>query len=189
VTNFPNPAVVDADTLTGDLRPLRRAALALGSNLGDRLEYLQAAVDALTDSSEIIPVAVSSVYETEPVGGPEEQPPFLNAVLVVDTTLSPRSLMERCQAAEDAFGRTREVPKGPRTLDVDVLAVGDKTVQDDDLQVPHPRLAERAFVLVPWAEVDPEFTVPGIGRVGDLSDAVSKAGVKRLDDAELELPA
>ncbi|HEX6233957.1 MAG TPA: 2-amino-4-hydroxy-6-hydroxymethyldihydropteridine diphosphokinase [Jiangellaceae bacterium] len=189
MTNFPNPAVVDADTLTGDLRPLRRAALALGSNLGDRLEYLQAAVDALTDSSEIIPVAVSSVYETEPVGGPEEQPPFLNAVLVVDTTLSPRSLMERCQAAEDAFGRTREVPKGPRTLDVDVLAVGDKTVQDDDLQVPHPRLAERAFVLVPWAEVDPEFTVPGIGRVGDLSHAVSKAGVKRLDDAELELPA
>lgn len=188
MTNIPNPAVVDADTLTGDLRPLRRAALALGSNLGDRLEYLQAAVDALTDSSEIVPVAVSSVYETEPVGGPAEQPPFLNAVLVVDTTLSPRSLMERCQAAEDAFGRTREVPKGPRTLDVDVLAVGDKTVEDEDLQVPHPRLAERAFVLVPWAEVDPEFSVPGLGRVGDLSAAVSKTGVKRLDDAELELP-
>lgn len=189
MTNFPNPAVVDADTLTGDLRPLRRAALALGSNLGDRLEYLQAAVDALTDSSEIIPVAVSSVYETEPVGGPAEQPPFLNAVLVVDTTLSPRSLMERCQAAEDAFGRTREVPKGPRTLDVDVLAVGDKTVEDEDLQVPHPRLAERAFVLVPWAEVDPEFSVPGFGRVGDLSDAVPKSGVKRLDGVQLELPA
>ena len=189
MTNFPNPAVVDADTLTGDLRPLRRAALAVGSNLGDRLEYLQAAVDALTDSSEIIAVAVSSVYETEPVGGPAEQPPFLNAVLVVDTTLSPRSLMERCQAAEDAFGRTREVPKGPRTLDVDVLAVGDKTVEDEDLQVPHPRLAERAFVLVPWAEVDPEFSVPGFGRVGDLSDAVSKSGVRRLDDFELELPA
>lgn len=189
MTNFPNPAVVDADTLTGDLRPLRRAALALGSNLGDRLEYLQAAVDALTDSSEIIAVAVSAVYETEPVGGPAEQPPFLNAVLVVDTTLSPRSLMERCQAAEDAFGRTREVPKGPRTLDVDVLAVGDKTVEDEDLQVPHPRLAERAFVLVPWAEVDPEFSVPGLGRVGALSDAVSKSGVRRLDDVELELPA
>jgi 2-amino-4-hydroxy-6-hydroxymethyldihydropteridine diphosphokinase len=189
VTNFPNPAVVDADTLTGDLRPLRRAALALGSNLGDRLEYLQAAVDALTDSSEIIAVAVSAVYETEPVGGPAEQPPFLNAVLVVDTTLSPRSLMERCQAAEDAFGRTREVPKGPRTLDVDVLAVGDKTVEDEDLQVPHPRLAERAFVLVPWAEVDPEFSVPGLGRVDELSDAVSKSGVTRLDDVELELPA
>jgi 2-amino-4-hydroxy-6-hydroxymethyldihydropteridine diphosphokinase len=189
VSNIPNPAVVDADTLTGDLRPLRRAALALGSNLGDRLEFLQAAVDALTDSSEIVPVAVSSVFETEPVGGPEEQPPFLNAVLIVDTTLSPRSLMERCLAAEDAFGRTRDVPKGPRTLDVDVLAVGDKTVSDEDLQVPHPRLAERAFVLIPWAEVDPEFAVPGLGKVADLASAVSTTGVVRVSDAELELPA
>lgn len=189
MSNIPNPAVVDADTLTGDLRPLRRAALALGSNLGDRLEFLQAAVDALTDSSEIVPVAVSSVYETEPVGGPAEQPPFLNAVLVVDTTLSPRSLMERCLAAEDAFGRTREVPKGPRTLDVDVLAVGDRTVTDDDLQVPHPRLTERAFVLIPWAEVDPEFSVPGVGKVAELASGVSKSGVERVSDAVLELPA
>lgn len=189
MSNIPNPAVVDADTLTGDLRPLRRAALALGSNLGDRLEYLQAAVDALTDSSEIVPVAVSSVYETQPVGGPAEQPPFLNAVLIVDTTLSPRSLMERCLAAEDAFGRTREVPKGPRTLDVDVLAVGDKTVSDEDLQVPHPRLAERAFVLIPWSEVDPDFAVPGLGKVDDLARTVSTSGVERVDDAVLELPA
>lgn len=188
MSNIPNPAVVDTDTLTGDLRPLRRAALALGSNLGDRLEFLQAAVDALTDSPEIAPVGVSSVYETEPIGGPAEQPAFLNAVLVVDTTLSPRSLMERCLAAEDAFGRTRDVPKGPRTLDVDVLAVGDKTVEDDDLQVPHPRLADRAFVLVPWAEVDPEFSVPGLGPVGELAGKVSMSGVQLVDDAVLELP-
>lgn len=187
-SNIPNPAVVDADTLTGDLRPLRRSALALGSNLGDRLDYLQAAVDALTDSPEISAVAVSPVYETEPMGGPEEQPPFLNAVLVVDTTLSPRSLMERCQAAETAFGRTREVPKGPRTLDVDVLAVGDKVVDDDDLQIPHPRLSERAFVLVPWADVDPDFSVPGLGLVAELCKAVSKSGVARVDDAILQLP-
>jgi 2-amino-4-hydroxy-6-hydroxymethyldihydropteridine diphosphokinase len=189
VSNIPNPATIDADTLTGELRPLRRAALALGSNLGDRLDYLQAAVDALTESSEIVPVGISSVYETEPIGGPAEQPAFLNAVLVVDTTLSPRSLMERCQAAESAFGRTREVPKGPRTLDVDVLAVGDKTVADDDLKVPHPRLAERAFVLVPWAEVDPEFEVPGLGSVAALRDAVGEKGVTRVSDAVLELPS
>ena len=188
MTNFPNPSVVDADTLTGDLRPLRRAALALGSNLGDRLDYLQAAVDALTDSPEIVPVAVSPVYETEAVGGPEDQPAFLNAVLVVDTTLTPRSLLERCQAAEDAFGRTREVAKGPRTLDVDVLAVGDGTVDDADLKVPHPRLAERAFVLVPWGDVDPDFAVPGHGRVAELRDGVSDRGVRRLDDVALELP-
>ncbi|MGH8774281.1 MAG: 2-amino-4-hydroxy-6-hydroxymethyldihydropteridine diphosphokinase [Jiangellaceae bacterium] len=189
MTNVPNPNVIDADTLTGDLRPVRRAALALGSNLGDRLDYLQAAVDALTDSPEIIPVAVSPVYETEPIGGPAEQPAFLNAVLVVDTTLSPRSLMERCKAAEDAFGRTREVAKGPRTLDVDVLAVGDGIVDDEDLTVPHPRLAERAFVLVPWGDVDPDFAVPGHGRVAELRDAVSDGRVRRLDDAALELPA
>jgi 2-amino-4-hydroxy-6-hydroxymethyldihydropteridine diphosphokinase len=189
VSNIPNPAVVDADTLTGDLRPLRRAALALGSNLGDRLDYLQGAVDALTESSEIVPVAVSPVYETDPIGGPDEQPRFLNAVLVVDTTLSPRSLMERCQAAESAFGRTRDVPKGPRTLDVDVLAVGQRTVDDEDLQVPHPRVAERSFVLVPWGDVDPDFAIPGLGRVADLRDAISSAGVERVPDAILELPA
>jgi 2-amino-4-hydroxy-6-hydroxymethyldihydropteridine diphosphokinase len=124
VSNVPNPNVVDADTLTGDLRPLRRAAFALGSNLGERLDFLQGAVDALTDSPEIVPVAVSPVYETEPVGGPPGQPTFLNAVLVVDTTLSPRSMLERAMATETAYGRTRDEPDGSRTLDVDVLAVG-----------------------------------------------------------------
>jgi 2-amino-4-hydroxy-6-hydroxymethyldihydropteridine diphosphokinase len=184
----PNPHVVDADTLTGEMRPIRRAALALGSNLGDRLDYLQAAVDALTESPEIIAVAVSPVYETEPVGGPEEQPMFLNAVLVVDTTLSARSLLERAHAVEDAFGRTHEEQWGPRTLDVDVLAVGDRVVVEADLAVPHPRLADRAFVLTPWADVDPDFEVPGVGVVGELSESVGRAGVRRTDD-ELELPA
>jgi 2-amino-4-hydroxy-6-hydroxymethyldihydropteridine diphosphokinase len=187
VTNVPNPEVVDADTLTGNLRPLRRAALALGSNLGDRLEYLQAAVDALTDSSEIVAVAVSPVYETSPVGGPDGQNNYYNAVLVVETTLSPRSLMERCQAAEVAFGRTRDVVNGPRTLDVDVLAVGSATSEDDDLKIPHPRLQERAFVLIPWADVDPDFEVPGLGRVIDLGSAVDASGVRRIDEA-LTLP-
>lgn len=188
MTNVPNPNVVDADTLTGDLRPLRRTAFALGSNLGDRLEFLQAAVDTLTDSSEIVPVAVSPVYESEPVGTPDGSPKFLNAVLVVDTTLSPRSLMERAQSTETAYGRTRDVPNGPRTLDIDVLAVGDVTSDDDDLHVPHPRLAERAFVLIPWADVDPDFSVPGLGRVVELSSAVDATGVRRLDEA-LEIPA
>ena len=103
----PNQHVFDADTLTDEMRPLRRAALALGSNLGDRLDYLQAAVDAITESPGIFPVAVSSVYETEPVGTRTDQPQFLNAVLILDTSLPPRSLFERCKAAEDAFGRRR----------------------------------------------------------------------------------
>jgi 2-amino-4-hydroxy-6-hydroxymethyldihydropteridine diphosphokinase len=188
VTNVPNPNVVDADTLTGDLRPLRRAAFALGSNLGDRLDFLQGAVDALTDSPEIVAVAVSPVYETDPVGGPPGQPKFLNAVLVVDTTLSPRSMLERAMATEIAYGRTREEPNGSRTLDVDVLAVGDVTADDEDLKVPHPRLAQRAFVLMPWSDVDPEFTVPGLGKVIELSSAVDATGVRRTDDV-LELPS
>lgn len=188
MTNVPNPNVVDADTLTGDLRPLRRAALALGSNLGDRLDFLQAAVNAIADSPEIVPVAVSPVYETDPLGGPGEQPRFLNAVLVVDTTLSPRSLLERAQAAESAFGRTRQVPKGPRTLDVDVLAVGQETADDADLQVPHPRLAERGFVLIPWADVDPQFEIPGLGTVQELRTAAETSGVDQVAET-LEVPA
>jgi 2-amino-4-hydroxy-6-hydroxymethyldihydropteridine diphosphokinase len=185
----PNQPVFDADTLTDEIRPVRRAALALGSNLGDRLDYLQAAVDAITESPGITPVAVSSVYETEPVGTRIDQPQFLNAVLIVDTSLPPRSLFERCKAAEDAFGRSRKEPKGPRTLDLDLLAVGDYTIDDPDLIVPHPQFAERAFVLIPWAEVDPDFEVPGHGRVADLRDAsTDKHEVRRLDDVALELP-
>ena len=185
----PNQHVFDADTLTDEMRPLRRAALALGSNLGDRLDYLQAAVDAITESPGIFPVAVSSVYETEPVGTRTDQPQFLNAVLILDTSLPPRSLFERCKAAEDAFGRSRKEPKGPRTLDLDLLAVGDYTINDPDLIVPHPQFSERAFVLIPWAEVDPDFEVPGHGRVGDILDAASdEHEVRRLDDVAIELP-
>ena len=185
----PNQHVFDADTLTDEMRPVQRAALALGSNLGDRLDYLQAAVDAITESPEIIPVAVSSVYETEPVGTRTDQPQFLNAVLIVDTSLSPRSLFERCKAAEDAFGRSRKEPKGPRTLDLDLLAVGNYTIDDPDLTVPHPQFAERAFVLIPWAEVDPQFEVPGHGRVADIRAASKdKHEVRRLDDVSIELP-
>jgi 2-amino-4-hydroxy-6-hydroxymethyldihydropteridine diphosphokinase len=185
----PNEHVFDADTLTDELRPIRRAALALGSNLGDRLDYLQAAVDAITESPGISPVAVSSVYETEPVGTRIDQPNFLNAVLILDTSLPPRSLFERCKAAEDAFGRSRKEPKGPRTLDLDLLAVGDYRIDDPDLVVPHPQFAERAFVLIPWAEVDPDFEVPGYGRVGELLAAsTDKHEVRRLDDVAIELP-
>jgi 2-amino-4-hydroxy-6-hydroxymethyldihydropteridine diphosphokinase len=177
------------DTLTGQLRPWRRAALGLGSNLGDRLENLQGAVDALLGSPEVQAVSVSPVYETEPVGGPAEQPAYLNAVLVVDTTLSPRTLLERAHAVEEAFGRVREERWGPRTLDVDVLAVGDKVVEEDDgLVVPHPRAHERAFVLAPWADADRDATLPGHGRVVDLLDKVDRSGVRRRDDLVLELP-
>jgi len=165
----------------------RRAVLALGANLGDRFATLQAAVTALLDAPGIDGVAASPVYETEPVGGPE-QPDFLNAVLVVDTSLSADVLLTRAKATEDAFDRTREVVWGPRTLDVDVIAVGDETRETPELTLPHPRAHERAFVLAPWRDVDPGARLPGKGRVADLLAASGAAGVRRRDDLELLLP-
>lgn len=178
------------DTITGSLRPIRRAALGLGSNVGDRLDTLQGAVSALLDSPGVHAYGVSPVYETAPVGGPA-QALFLNAVLVVDTTLTPVSLLERAHAVEEAFGRNRprEQRWGPRTLDVDVLAVGDRVSAPaaEGLLLPHPRLAERAFVLVPWNDVDPSFAVPGLGSVHELLLAVGTSGVHRRTDISLDL--
>ncbi len=171
------------DTLSGSLRPIRRAALGLGSNLGDSCELLQNAVETLLESPELAMVAVSPIYQTEPVGGPA-QPDYLNAVLVVDTTLSPADLLERAHTVEAAYGRERGVESGPRTLDIDVLAVGDKVV-DGEIVLPHPRAHERAFVLVPWNDVDPDFVLPGHGRVADLAAAVDRSGVRRREDLAL----
>jgi 2-amino-4-hydroxy-6-hydroxymethyldihydropteridine diphosphokinase len=166
---------------------LRRAVLALGSNLGDRFATLQGAVTALLDAPGIDAVAASPVYETEPVGGPE-QPEFLNAVLVVDTTLSADLLLVRAKATEDAFARTRGVVWGPRTLDVDVIAVGEERRAAAELTLPHPRAHERAFVLAPWHDVDPDAELPGKGKVADLLAAVGGAGVRRRGDLVLRLP-
>ena len=129
----------------------RRAFLGLGSNLGERERYLQAAIDAMPDV-----VAVSPIYETEPVGGPEGQGPFLNCVVELDTDLTPRQLLELAQRLEHAAQRVRTERWGPRTLDVDVLLVGDLTVDEPDLIVPHPRMWERDFVLRPLRDLAPE---------------------------------
>jgi 2-amino-4-hydroxy-6-hydroxymethyldihydropteridine diphosphokinase len=186
-------AVELVDTITGALRPIRRAALGLGSNAGEREEALQGAVDALLESPEIHAVGVSPVYETAPVGGPP-QGDYLNAVLVVDTTLPPRALLERALAVEEAYGRdrAREERWGPRPLDIDVLAVGDQVVLTDELTLPHPRAAARGFVLAPWADVDPAFRLPGGAAVRDLLEAVARdgglEGVRRRPDLALALP-
>jgi 2-amino-4-hydroxy-6-hydroxymethyldihydropteridine diphosphokinase len=127
---------------------VRRALLGLGSNLGDRRARLRAAVAGLPDV-----VAVSPVYETEPVGGPASQPPFLNVVVALDTDLSPRQLLEVAQRLEAEAGRVRAEHHGPRTLDVDVLVVGDLHVDEPDLVVPHPRMWQRRFVLAPLADL------------------------------------
>jgi 2-amino-4-hydroxy-6-hydroxymethyldihydropteridine diphosphokinase len=128
-----------------------RAFLALGSNLGDREAALRAAVASLDEV-----VAVSPVYETAPVGGPGGQGPYLNAVVELDTDRSPRTLLALCRRLEAAAGRERAERWAARTLDVDVLLVGDLVVDEPDLVVPHPRLWERRFVLAPLADLAPD---------------------------------
>lgn len=129
-----------------------RAFLALGSNLGDRRGHLRNTVDLL--GPEV--VACSSVYETEPMGGPAGQGPYLNMVVELDTQLSPRGLLGVCHRLEAAAERVRDVRFGPRTLDADILWVEGVTVDEPDLQVPHPRMFERRFVLAPLGELAPE---------------------------------
>ncbi|WP_434581814.1 2-amino-4-hydroxy-6-hydroxymethyldihydropteridine diphosphokinase [Carbonactinospora thermoautotrophica] len=154
----------------------RRAVLSLGSNLGERLDQLQAAVDALADAPGVRVVAVSPVYETEPVGGPG-QPEYLNAVVVVETTLPPRLLLEHGQAIEEALRRVR----------TDLVTYEDETSDDPELTLPHPRAHERAFVLAPWYDVDPAAVLPGHGPVARLLDAVRGQGVRRTD-LQLRMP-
>lgn len=164
-----------------------RVVLALGSNLGDRLGHLQGAVDALFGTEELRPVGLSPVYETAPVGGPD-QDDYLNAVAVADTPLGPEALLERAQAVERAFHRVRDVRWGPRTLDVDVVAYGDLVRTDSELTLPHPRAHERAFVLRPWADIDPDAEIAGRGAVRDLLAGVADQELRRRDDLVLRVP-
>jgi 2-amino-4-hydroxy-6-hydroxymethyldihydropteridine diphosphokinase len=131
----------------------RRAYLGIGSNLGDRIAHLDGAVRGLAATDGITVVAVSAVYETAPVGGPA-QPDYLNAAVAVETELSARELLGVAQRLEREAHRIRGERWGPRSLDVDLLLVGDEVIHDDDLEVPHPRLAERGFVLAPLADLD-----------------------------------
>ena len=135
-----------------------RAFLGLGSNLGDRRAQLASAVATLSRAGDV--VAVSPLYETEPLDAPEGSAPFLNMVVELCTTDGPRRLLERCRDLEAAAGRVRTVRNGPRTLDADVLLVGRSVVNDPDLQVPHPRMWERRFVLAPLADLAPELVGP-----------------------------
>jgi len=132
-----------------------RAHLGLGSNLGDRLGFLQAAVTGLAATPGIQVASVSRVYETAPVGGPE-QAPYLNAVVALDTDLGAVDLLAVAQALEADAARVRGERWGPRTLDVDVLLVGAEQIDTPELTVPHPRLWERGFVLAPLADLDPD---------------------------------
>ncbi|MEV5363434.1 2-amino-4-hydroxy-6-hydroxymethyldihydropteridine diphosphokinase [Streptomyces cellulosae] len=189
VQPVPASVVEQVDAADTTLQNPKRAVVSLGANLGNRLETLQGAVDALEDTPGIRVKAVSPVYETEPWGvEPGSQPSYFNAVLVLKTTLPPSSLLERAHAVEEAFDRVRDERWGPRTLDVDIVAYADLCSDDPQLTLPHPRAHERAFVLAPWLDVDPAAELPGRGPVADLLDAVSRDGVTPRADLELRLP-
>ncbi|MGZ4141481.1 MAG: 2-amino-4-hydroxy-6-hydroxymethyldihydropteridine diphosphokinase [Actinomycetota bacterium] len=162
---------------------MTRAYIGLGSNLGDRRALLRQAIEAL-DWGSVTVVARSGVYQTVPVGGPEGQPDFLNQVIAVDTTLDARALWERCSAVEAALGRGRlhEERWGPRTIDIDLLAFGDETIDSPELVVPHPQIAARAFVLVPLAEIAPDAVLPGLGPVRDVLAGIGELSGVRLSD-------
>lgn len=142
------------------------AYLGLGSNLGDRLDHLRGAVRLLGATDGIDVVRSSRVYETEPVGPP--QPAYLNAVIRIDTALAPRALLEACRAVEDSLGRVRAERWGARTIDVDILTYDEDTVAEPDLVIPHPRMHERGFVLVPLGELDGDPALPGGRRLSTL---------------------
>ncbi|MGG2466056.1 2-amino-4-hydroxy-6-hydroxymethyldihydropteridine diphosphokinase [Streptomyces sp. RGM 3693] len=189
VQPVPASVVEQVDAADVTLSNPKRAVISLGSNLGNRLETLQGAIDALEDTPGVRVKAVSPVYETEPWGvDPGSQPAYFNAVVLIKTTLPPDSLLERGHAIEEAFERVRDERWGPRTIDVDILAYQDVVSDDPRLTLPHPRAHERAFVLVPWHDVDPEAEVPGRGAVAALLAAIGIEGVNHRADLELRLP-
>lgn len=188
MTESPNPHIIDADTLTGEMRPIRRVVISLGSNLGDRFASLQGAVMALADTPDVWVTGVSAIYETEPVDAPEGSESYYNAVILMDTTLPAHRLMDRALAVEDAYERERtEVRNAPRTLDVDLIVVGDRRSELDTLELPHPRAAGRAFVLKPWHDLEPDAVFPGKGPIADLLAELDQSGLTKVDEYELEL--
>lgn len=189
MTETPNPHIINADSLTGEMHPIRRVVVALGSNLGERMSALQGAINALADTPEVWMTSVSSVYETTPVDCPPDAKPFLNAVVLFDTTLPAHRLMERALAIEATYDRERsDVRNAPRTLDIDLIQVGDRRADDDLLVLPHPRARQRAFVLLPWHELEPDATLLEAGPIEELVGDLDDSGVVRREDLQLTLP-
>ena len=152
------------------------AYLSLGSNIGDRKSFLLRARNLLLNAPGVRIVIPSPIYQTEPVGGPPDQEPYLNAVLLVETVLPPHELLDKCREIEDRLGRERPERWAPRTIDLDLLLYDDLVHHDEELELPHPRMHERTFVLTPLADVAPDLVHPRLERtvrelLGELSDA------------------
>ena len=176
---------IDLDTLSG-MRPLRPVVFSLGANLGDPLDSLQEAVGHIARTPDLIVTGVSHVYATDPVGF-TDQPDFLNIVLLAESTMPSTVLLERALAIEDSLGRERLERWGPRTIDIDLIVVGERHRNDSHLVLPHPRASERAFVLVPWLDADPDAALPGHGRVADLLVGMDTSGVRLGQHASIAL--
>ena len=158
---------------------MNSAYLGLGSNLGSRMAFLRSGRDSLADRSDISLIRAAGVYETEAVGGPPDNPLFLNTVLQIETSLEPLQLLAACLAIEDEFGRTRPARWAPRTLDIDILFYADRVVCEEDLIIPHPRLQERSFVLAPLRDIAPDLRHPLLDQtISELATAC--AGIEEL---------
>jgi len=153
--------------------------LSLGGNLGDPALSMGAALRMLDSNRETRVVAVSSLYRTPP-WGKTDQPDFLNAAAMIETSLSPRGLLDLCLEAERKLKRVREERWGPRLIDIDILAFGDRTIHEEGLEVPHPRMLERAFVLIPLAEIAPDFQASG-KTLADYLISADTTGIERLE--------
>lgn len=158
-----------------------RYAVALGSNLGDRLQHLRRGVARLRHGTNVQGLVLSRIYETEPVGGPLEQEAYLNATAVFFCSLEPAALLALLLHIEQQEGRVRLYPNSPRTLDLDLLLCDGLELELPGLTLPHPRMHLRAFVLAPLAEIAPDWVVPGRGSVADLLARVGRAGVRPTD--------
>ena len=180
------PFDIDVDTL-GNMRPISKVVFSLGSNMGDSPALLAEAVELLADTPDLIMVDVSPVYQTPFAGEGPEQDDYLNLVVVAESTLEPMTLLDRVLAIEESLGRKRVIPKGPRTIDIDIVMVG-KRVSEEDIELPHPRAYERAVVLVPWLDVDPAAEIAGAGPIAELVKHVDKTGVVRRDDIVIANP-
>jgi 2-amino-4-hydroxy-6-hydroxymethyldihydropteridine diphosphokinase len=161
--------------------PIVTVFVALGGNIGDPPAQIRSALRALAALPDTRLVRQSSLYRNPPAGG-LDQPEFVNAVAQIETRIGPRELLDRLLEIERAHGRERDYPNAPRTLDLDILLYGGRVVHEPGLAIPHPRMPERAFVLVPLAEIAPDIEVPGRGRVADLLGAVDASGMIRLAD-------
>ncbi len=155
------------------------ACIALGANIGEPVRQIEAGFAAIAALPGTNLVARSSLYRTAPVGY-ADQPDFINAVALIETALSPADLLKALLAIERAHGRVREFPNAPRTLDLDIVLYGDVVVHEPGLSIPHPRMLERAFVMVPLAEVAPAAVIPGHGPVADLARKVEAGGIQKL---------